>query len=251
MKDIDDEKGITFRPKLNNDYNKKIIKNYDSVNNEEYINKKNNKIFDYLSNKDKECTFHPKINNISNTNELNVSERLFGYQNKYKQKLELMRSKYCNFTFKPKISENTNIILNKRKLIHHLKEEIKNNCSESNLKLLLNEKDEKDNNLIEESKNEENHENNENKLSKFNVNNKKNIKNNENEMITPVIVNKIDNYSRNKEKNNLDNKYHRNNNNNNFHLNDFKVFINNIKNKDNNKKKNKKIMDFDYYNNIV
>ena len=252
MKDIDDEKGITFRPKLNNDYNKKIIKNYNSINNEEYINKKNNKIFDYLSNKDKECTFHPKINNSSNTNELNVSERLFGYQNKYKQKLDLMRSKYGNFTFRPEISKNTNIILNKKKLIHHLKEEIKNNCSDSSLKLLLNKKEEKekDYNLMEESKNDEYHENNENKLTKFNVNIRENIKANENEIITPVIVNKIDNYSENKEKNNLDNKYHRNNNNN-FHLNDFKIFINNIKNKDNNKKNNKKIMDFCYYNKIV
>ena len=69
---------------------------------------------------------------------MNVSERLFGYQNKYREKLDLMRSKYCNFTFKPKISKNTDVILNKKKLILNLKEQIKCNIPYNNRDLIFN-----------------------------------------------------------------------------------------------------------------
>ena len=246
-KDIDDEKGITFRPKLNNEYNLKIIKNYNNIKNEKYINKKNKRIFDYLSNKDKECTFHPKINNIYNTNELNVSERLFRYQNKYKEKLDLMRTKYCNFTFKPKISKNTNIILNKKKLIQNLKEQIKENASESN-KELLNKIDENDINKITEKKNDD--ENNDNDLENNKINSQEAIKEAEDEKISPVIINNLDDYNENKENKNMGNNYYKNNM---LHSNDFKTFINSnsTKNKNSNLNNNKKIMDFDYYNNIL
>ena len=77
------------------------------------------KMFDYLSNKDKECTFQPKINNNiyegNDNNEIDISESLFGYQNKYKEKLEIKKEKHFNFSFKPAISKNTKMIFNKRK----------------------------------------------------------------------------------------------------------------------------------------
>ena len=50
-----------------------------------------------------------------------------------------MRERYSYFTFKPEISKITNIILNKKKLIQNLKEQIKNNIPNPNRELLLNE----------------------------------------------------------------------------------------------------------------
>lgn len=118
IKEIDEEHGVTFVPKVNKEYNERIKRNKNFLSNNEYLNKMNNRIFEYLSNKDKECTFQPKINNIYNNNDnLEVCERLYNYQYKYKENLNSIKNKYSNFTFKPKISENTNIILNKKILL--------------------------------------------------------------------------------------------------------------------------------------
>ena len=43
IKNIFDEQGITFEPKINNEYNLKIIQNYNFLNNEAKLNKKNEK----------------------------------------------------------------------------------------------------------------------------------------------------------------------------------------------------------------
>ena len=242
-KDMHDEQGITFKPKLNNEYNDRIIKNYKEINLDEYLNKKNEKIFDYLSTKDKECTFHPKINNkydlnCNNCYESDVSERLLGYQNKYREKIDLMRSKYCNFAFKPKISKNTNTILNKKKLINDLKIQIKLNmlnCNSDTLEKHLKSNDIPDNQA--------------NNLEDIIIN--KEINNKEN--ITPIF--NIFSNKDNKDSNNITN------NKNNLYLNinnskckDYKLFL--LKNdrspvmdKDNNIKN--KIMNFEYYDNIL
>ena len=87
--------------------------------------------------KEKELTFKPKINSLSTIAILNknktgqksnsnfeeeknikdVSKRLFNYQNKYKESLEIKRKKFKkNYTFKPKISKNTDLILNNKKI---------------------------------------------------------------------------------------------------------------------------------------
>lgn len=266
MRDIIDEQGITFKPKLNDEYNERMARNYNILNSEAYLNKKNEKIFDYLSSKDMECTFHPKINNIydlnNNNNELDVSERLFGYHSKYKEKLDLMRGKYCNFTFRPTISKNTDKILSKKKAISNLKEQIKSNIPYSNqVDLLQNEildNEEKkfiSNNIYQN-----------NNKSLKDINQKKESNNNENNTaIFNTFSNKVNNNRISIEDDKNENEVNKNNINsnivnNNIYINDFKLFLqknsngkskSQSKNKDNNKKKNKTIMNFEYYNNIL
>ena len=218
------------------------------MNKNEYLNKMNNRIFEYLSNKDKECTFQPKINNIYNNNDnLEVCERLYNYQYKYKENLNLIKNKYSNFTFKPKISENTDIILNKKNFIKNIKEYIDIRIHDKNLLLNKSEKEEKlkeNNKNIEKMEELDNIEKNKNKFGSYNSNNNiyvnNNIKDNDNN------ININDNYIYN---NNLNTD---NNDNNYCNSNDFKVFlINNEKNKESDTRNNKKLMDFEYYNNIL
>ena len=124
LKNINEEKGITFSPKLNNDYNNKIKNNFKNLK-EDIINKRNEKIYDYLTDRYKECTFHPRINNVYNidimNNGISVGERLLSYQDKYNENLIKLKSNYPRYSFKPKISSNTKEILNKKKL-NNLKE---------------------------------------------------------------------------------------------------------------------------------
>ena len=142
-KDMYEEQGITFQPKTNKSFNDKI-KNDIIERNKDFIKTKQEKLLQKLKVKEKECTFKPKINNLSTISVLNnskngqqsiisykteqnttdVSKRLFDYQNKYKEKLEDIRSKYKeNYSFKPEISKNTDIILsNKKKLMEQIKE---------------------------------------------------------------------------------------------------------------------------------
>ena len=258
-KDIFDEQGITFKPKLNNKFNEKIINNYNYLNNEAYLNKKNEKIFDYLSYKDKECTFQPKINYIdlshNNSNDMNVSQRLFGYQNKYREKLDLMRSKYCNFTFKPKISKNTDVILNKKKLIQNLKEQIKCNIPYNNRDLIFNQNELCAN---EEKKIESNEmsQNNNEIISDINENNELNINKNDNP-INNSFSNKVNNnliyIEDNIQEKENNNEFNNNNDNYNNYIKDFKQFLNrNDRSRDKDKiNNNKKIMNFNYYNNFL
>ena len=194
----------------------------------------------------------PKINNINDAddnNDLNVSERLFRYQNKYKEKLDLMKQNYYNFPFKPIISKNTNNILNKRKLIQNLKEQIKSNISDSNRELFLKKNEEEKiykipkniNNILENC--------NQNKISNKNEDLNFMLDTASNNMEQQENINQ-DNNKNFENNNNINNDYY-----NNYCNNDFQVyFSNNEKNKDNDNndiKNNKKIMNFDYYNNIL
>ena len=160
-KEIKEEKGITFEPNLNNDYNNRVKNNFQNLK-EDLNNKKKEKIYDYLTYRDKECTFQPKINNINNfyffNNSANVGQRLLSYQDKYNQKLIELKKKNPKYSFKPKISKNTHIILNKKNqlLINNTKEQIKRNISLKNNKPKFEEK--KDSLKMNES--QKNYENN-------------------------------------------------------------------------------------------
>ena len=137
-----EEQGITFQPKTNKSFNYKI-KNNIIERNKEFMKDKQEKLEKYSNLKEKECTFKPKINNLSTISILNnktgqqfnssfkteqnnndVSKRLFEYQNKYKEKLEEKRSKFKkSYSFKPEISKNTDLILyNKKKMMNQIKE---------------------------------------------------------------------------------------------------------------------------------
>ena len=141
-----EEQGITFHPKTNKSFNYKI-KNNIIERNKEFIKDKQEKLEKYSNLKEKECTFKPKINNLSSMSNLNnktgqqsnssfkteqnnadVSKRLFDYQNKYKEKLEEKRSKFKkSYSFKPEISKNTDLILNNRKKMMNQIKENENN----------------------------------------------------------------------------------------------------------------------------
>ena len=129
LKNINEEKGITFSPKLNNKYNNRIKNNFKNLK-ENLLNKRNERIYNYLTDRDKECTFQPRINNVYNINIMNnrntVGERLLSYQDKYNNNLITLKNNYPRYSFKPKISKNTIEILNKKK-INNLKEKIKFN----------------------------------------------------------------------------------------------------------------------------
>lgn len=80
-----------------------------------------------------ECTFSPKINSPASPmrswkEDPNVSQRLYNYRHIYKKKLNLKKEQYKeNHPFKPKVSKNTNKILEqKRKLLKELKRQIEN-----------------------------------------------------------------------------------------------------------------------------
>ena len=175
-KDILNEQGVTFRPKLNDTINSLIRKKF-YQRNLDYQKQKEIKLNNIKE--DIECTFNPKINNDNsiiqnNINNLkyNVGERLYNYQSKYKEnldKIKIKNEKY--YSFKPKISKNTNSILeNKKRINSHL----------LNRKQLFEEYSKKINNEIENNIhyniNENKKENKENKENKDIKENKENIR---------------------------------------------------------------------------
>ena len=91
--DIMKEQGITFYPKTNLNYNKKI-KNNIYIRNKQYekIKEQNKYYKTIISNREKECTFKPKINYNRNNNILkiktNVSDILNCRHQKYIDKLD-------------------------------------------------------------------------------------------------------------------------------------------------------------------
>ena len=223
-----EEQGITFHPKTNKSYNDRI-KNDIIERNKEFMKDKQEKLLKYYNVKEKECTFKPKINNLSTIsilsnskalqqsnlsykteqNSSDVSKRLFDYQNKYKEKLEDIRSKYKeNYSFKPEISKNTDIILNNRK---RMMEQIKEN--EMNIINNIQEQEEGDSN--------NNNDTNENGNENYNENDNDDDGDNDND-------NNNDNENQNE--NNSDNNYSNENKNvivNNFMKNNFNNDINN------------------------
>ena len=141
------EQGVTFKPVLNQNVNANIKENL-IERNENFIKEKEAKLSYFSKCEDSECTFKPKINSdklpVDNENK-KVGERLYEYQSKYRQKIEEMKSQYkTSYSFKPKISKNTNeILLNKQKMIEEIKNRYSNNQSRLN---------EGDSNLIESAK---------------------------------------------------------------------------------------------------
>ena len=129
-----DEQGVTFRPKLYDNLNYTITKSFEQRT-IDYQKAKEIKLNN--AKEDHECTFSPKINNDnsstiqnsqSNNNKSisNVGDRLFNYQDQYRKKLEKMKIKNeKSYSFKPKISKNTNIILEKKKRLDALIKEKK------------------------------------------------------------------------------------------------------------------------------
>ena len=247
-KDIDEEKGITFEPKLNNNYNNKIKNNFNNLK-EALLLKKNEKITNYLTNRDKECTFQPRINdiNINNNNLINngsdVGERLLAYQDKYNQNLNRIKSKYPKYSFKPKISKNTYIILNKKRIIKNLKEKIKFNISARDNKQQKYE-EEKYSIKIKDKKNQlEN--NKENFTPIFSFNKKEKEKSNNIEF-NEFNFDKNSEYSEIEERINLSNQYIKSS-----LVNQQYKYNNNNNNKIKTNKNNRNLMTFDYYENLL
>ena len=122
---IDLEKGITFKPHLNNEYNYKIIKEPFEIryniciknrDNETNINKINS-----LNNIDKECTFAPKINNKYDFLE-NFSERqnyFYHLKNKHIEEIKNKNKIICSF--QPEISKKSKDLLIKKNVLKLIK----------------------------------------------------------------------------------------------------------------------------------
>ena len=129
------EKGITFKPKLNEQINSKIQSDI-IERNENFLKAKEIRL--HSIKEDSECTFSPKINENSTINQStifsDVVERLYDYRNKYEKNLEEMKSRYQeNYSFKPEISKNTNEILeNRQKTMEEIKSRYINNNNENN-----------------------------------------------------------------------------------------------------------------------
>ena len=142
------EKGITFKPKLNENINSKIQSDI-IERNENFLKEKEIKL--HSINEHLECTFSPKINENSTINQStifsDVGERLYDYKNKYERNLEEIKSRYLeNYSFKPEISKNTNEILENRQKTMDL---IKSNyTSINNDKDIINNNNYEDENIL-------------------------------------------------------------------------------------------------------
>lgn len=128
--DMLNENGFTFKPKLNenslNSVNDTLLKR-----NEDFIRNRDIKIKSYVRNEELECTFSPKIKDIvSNDENIPVENRLYNYDQIYKQKKENFKENFNEtYAFKPEINKNTDEILRKKKV---LLEEIKNKYENKN-----------------------------------------------------------------------------------------------------------------------
>lgn len=132
QKNIDDEQGITFRPKLNDNKNKNVKDNITKRNMKFLINKENkllNRTYISNNNINKECTFEPYIRNRKFKTKMNnnktyqksFDERLQEYKHIYETHKDQLRLKYENcYSFMPKISENTDKILHNKRVIHDI-----------------------------------------------------------------------------------------------------------------------------------
>ena len=188
------EQGVTFKPKLNDNINLIIIKSFQQRN-LDYQKAKEIKLNN--AKEDIECTFSPKINNeqiynysnnINNKssynistnlntksiiNNFNVGDRLYNYQYQYKKKLEEIKNKNEKYySFKPKISKNTNLILQRKQRIKDLMRE--KQLFEEYYKTINNTEKNKENKEKEKEKEEEEKEEEENKTkNKLNKNKRK------------------------------------------------------------------------------
>ncbi len=239
--EILNEQGVTFKPKLNDNVNYMIKKKFFQRS---LDFQKSREIKLNSAKEDTECTFSPKINYdnsiIQNHNQnmndnpikINIGERLYNYQNEYKKNLEKIKIKNEKFySFQPKISKNTNSILENRKRINNLIKQ--GQLFDENSKELINTENnnEQNNNSIKQEIKNELYDNQIKVNMKKKINPKSNqinnenfkkyyIVNNDNIVInkSPILLNLYDN--QNYEKNikkiskiyNLENPFSRNKN---------------------------------------
>ena len=120
------ENGITFKPKLNDNYNSKKIKENFIERYNNYIKNKENEFFNDKTSTpeiDKECTFYPKINYYYYSNNLLLQtpfeQRLEYYQKEYQNHIQDIKNKYSkSFTFKPSLSDTPTEKENISKIIY-------------------------------------------------------------------------------------------------------------------------------------
>ena len=120
------ENGITFKPKLNDDYNSKKIKENFIERYNNYMKNKENEFFNDKTSTpeiDKECTFYPKINYYYYSNNLLLQtpfeQRLEYYQKEYENHIQDIKNKYSkSFTFKPSLSDTPTEKENISKIIY-------------------------------------------------------------------------------------------------------------------------------------
>lgn len=128
-----EEQGVTFKPILNNEINH-CIPNTVIERNKEFIMKKEAKLTACRDEPDKNCTFKPTTNtncieasSFRNTDpnggDNQIGNRLYQYQSKYLQNLELKKKEYEEvYPFKPTISKNTdNILYHKQMIMEEIK----------------------------------------------------------------------------------------------------------------------------------
>ena len=235
--EILNEQGVTFKPKLNDHVNSMIKKKFLQRSSDF---QKTREIKLNNAKEDIECTFTPKINSENtliqnhnhnsnnNPNKTNIGERLYNYQNEYKKNLEKIKIKNEKFySFKPKISKNTNSILENRKRINNLIKQGK--LFDENSKEIINyeNNNEENNNSIKKELSDNQIYNMKRKINpKSNQINNENFKkyyivNNDNIIInkSPILLNLL-NDNKNYEKNlkkiskiyNLENPFSRNKN---------------------------------------
>ena len=120
------ENGITFKPKLNDDYNSKKIKENFIERYNNYMKNKENEFFNDKTSTpeiDKECTFYPKINYYYYSNNLLLQtpfeQRLEYYQKEYENHIQDIKNKYSkSFTFKPSLFDTPTEKENISKIIY-------------------------------------------------------------------------------------------------------------------------------------
>ena len=155
---MDNEQGITFHPKLNDNKNKKVKDNVTKRNKTFLLNKEEkllNGSYILNNNIDKECTFEPILSNNTKRNfHHKFDKRLQEYKNIYESHKDQLRLKYENsYSFMPKISKNTEMILNNKRIIQ---ERVKRKYEECNKKNNSFNAKVKDRNLINKLFNTEN-----------------------------------------------------------------------------------------------
>jgi hypothetical protein len=129
-----EEKGLTFKPRLNeNSLN--FVESSLIQRNEEFVKNKNIKLKNYVKNEDLECTFTPQIRRIATEqDQVSVEQRLFNYNQIYREKKEAYKESLNEtYAFKPEINKNTEEILRKKKeILEQIKHKFDNTSPKEN-----------------------------------------------------------------------------------------------------------------------
>jgi len=123
--------------------------------NEEFLRNKSEKLKQYKTKNDDECTFSPKVNSVNskqNEDEISVGERLFNYQSFYKNNIENIKENLkVTFPFKPDINPNTyDILKNRDAMLNEIKVKYDLNRKTKNFPIGSNDSDK----IVNESQNE-------------------------------------------------------------------------------------------------